>query len=188
MTWWPRYAQEAIENRGALQHATELAALLAILDAEQPETVIEIGTWAAGLTWALMQLPTVNTVITVDIGLRPGPHTEETLETPGVHCIQGDSTHRKTQETVANLLPVDGADVLVIDGGHDFQTVSKDWMNYVPLVASRGVVVMHDTQGYPGAAIVEVPAFWAKVRREYRSMELVATPGGPGGTGILWKG
>lgn len=187
MTWWPRYADEAIVTRNALQERTELACLLAILEGEAPETIIEIGTWAAGLTWALMQLPTVCHVITVDLGLQPGPHTDEVIKTRGVYYVQGDSTSQATCALVAGLLPPDGAEVLVIDGGHDLKTVQADWMNYVPMVASRGVIVMHDTQGYPGPAIVEVPEYWAKVRRNYRSLELVATPGGPGGTGILWK-
>lgn len=188
MTWWPHTADRAVNEYGALQVPAELGALLAILEAEQAVTVIEIGAWAGGLTWALMQLPDVRNVITVDKELRPGPHTEEVMGTKGVHWVCGDSTHRKTQEAVANLLPEDGADVLVIDGGHDAKTVRADWDNYFPLVASRGVVVLHDTAGYPGPAIVEVPEFWAKVRRDYRSLEIVATPGGPGGTGILWKG
>lgn len=188
MTWWTRYADEAIGERGALQNRTELAALLAILEGETPETIIEVGTWAGGLTWALMQLPTVRTVITVDLELRPGPHTDEIMGTRGVHYVRGDSRLPATRQLVAPHVPPDGADVLVIDGGHDFNTVSADWLNWVPVVASRGVIVMHDTQGYPGAAVVEVPEYWAKVRRNYRSMELVATPGGPGGTGILWKG
>lgn len=188
MTCWPLVAATAINDRGALHHPAELGGLLAILEAEQPETIIEIGTWAGGLTWALMQLPEVRTVITVDLEIRPGPHTDEILSAKGVHSVLGDSTHRKTQEVVANLLPPEGADVLVIDGGHDFQTISADWLNYVPLVQHRGVIVLHDTQGYPGPAIVEVPEYWARVRTNYRSMELVATPGGPAGTGILWKG
>ena len=188
MTWWPHTADRAVNEYGALQVPAELGALLAILEAEQPETVLEIGTWAGGLTWALMQLPNVRTVVTVDLGLRPGPLTDEVMGTKGVYYVQGDSTTSATRDLVRERTPEDGFDVVVIDGGHDFQTVSKDFMNYVPMVASRGVIVMHDTQGYPGPAIVEVPVYWAKVRRNYRSLEIVATPGGPGGTGILWKG
>lgn len=188
MTWWPHTADRAVNEYGALQVPAELGALLAILEAEQPETVLEIGTWAGGLTWALMQLPTVRNVITVDLGLRPGPRTDEVMGTKGVQYVNGDSTRAATQSKVADLLPEDGADVLVIDGGHDSKTVRADWGNYSPMVTSRGVVVFHDTAGYPGPAIVEVPAFWASVRRRYRSLEIVATPGGPGGTGILWKG
>ena len=188
MTWWPNYADQAVNEYGALQVPAELAALLAILDAEMPATALEIGTWAGGLTWALMKLPTMCKVVTVDLGLRPGPHTAEVIQTKGVTYLAGDSTKPDTRQAVAALRPEDGFDVLVIDGGHDFNTVATDWVNYVPLVASRGVIVMHDTQGYPGPAIVEVPEYWAKVRRNYRSLEIVATPGGPGGTGIIWKG
>lgn len=188
MTWWPRYADQAVNEYGALQVPAELGCLLAILEGETPETVLEIGTWAGGLTWALMQLPDVHTVVTVDLGLRPGPKTDEVMGTKGVHYICGDSTKMATRQAVGALLPLDGFDVVVIDGGHDLKTVRADWGNYAPMVASRGVVVLHDTAGYPGPAVVEVPQFWASVRRKYRSLEIVATPGGPGGTGILWKG
>lgn len=186
--YWPNYADEAIDKRGALQDRAELAGLLAILEGEMPSTAIEIGTWAGGLTWALMQVPTMTTVITVDRELRPGPFTEEILSTRGVHYVRGDSRVSGTRQLVAPMLPPEGADVLVIDGGHDYRTVEADLANWVSLVDPRGLVVMHDTQGYPGAAVVEVRQHWAKLRARYRSLELVATPGGPGGTGILWMG
>lgn len=187
MTYWPQIAEQAVKEYGALQHPAELAALLAILAAEQPQIVIELGTWAGGLTWALMQLPDVETVITVDKELRPGPHTDQVMATRGVHYVKGDTTSPATRALVGGLVPDWGADLLVIDGGHDQATCTSDWNTYLDLVGGRGIIVMHDTQGYPGPAVVEVPAVWKPLRRGYRSLELVAVPGGPGGTGIIWK-
>lgn len=188
MTYWPRYAEMAVTDYGAQQHPMELGALLAILDAFQPESVIEIGTWSGGLTWVLTQLPEVETIVTVDQQLQPGWLTTNGPPKNLVHYIQGDSTLGRTRELVAARIPADGADVLVIDGGHDYNTVVHDWNNYQSLVNDRGLVVFHDTQGYPGRPDIQVPAVWNTIRRGYRSMELVASPGGPYGTGIIWKG
>lgn len=188
MTYWPHVAYEAVEKRGALQHPLELATLLSVLETEMPAVVIEIGTWAGGLTWALTRIPTVCQVITVDLELRPGPHTPEIMAHPRVNSVLGDSTQPGTRQAVAALLPRDGADVLIIDGGHDFRTAKADFLGYRSMVNDRGLIVLHDTQGYPGNAGVQVPPLWAELRRKYPSLEVAATPGGPAGTGILWKG
>lgn len=188
MTYWPHYANVAIADYGAQQHPLELASLLAILDTYDPLAILEIGTWSGGLTWALCRLPKVETVVTVDRELQPGWARSDLFATKGVHYVEGDSTHRDTQERVASLMPEDQYDVLVIDGGHDRATCTSDWNNYQGLVSDRGLVVFHDTQGYPGRPDIEVPAVWQTIRRGYRSMELVAVPGGPYGTGIIWKG
>lgn len=180
-------AAQAIDAYGALQDQSELEVLLGILHDRIPEQIIEIGTWAGGLTWALAQLPEVRTVVTVDRNFQPWPQTN--AEWPKNHIIrvQGDSTDTYTRDKVTVTLGGELADVLVIDGGHDYHTCMRDWQIYTPLVRDEGLVVVHDTQGFPGNPDVEVPAVWRKIRREHRTLELVSHPGGPFGTGIVWR-
>lgn len=180
-------AAQAIDAYGALQDQSELEVLLGILHDRMPEQIIEIGTWAGGLTWALAQLPEVRTVVTVDRNFQPWPQTN--AEWPKNHIIrvQGDSTDTYTRDKVTVTLGGELADVLVIDGGHDYHTCMRDWQIYTPLVRDAGLVVVHDTQGFPGNTDVEVPAVWRKIRREHRTLELVSHPGGPFGTGIVWR-
>jgi cephalosporin hydroxylase len=184
---WPDVATEAVYTYGALQHPVELGVLLGILHARLPEQIIEIGTWAGGLTWALAQLPTARKVLTVDRAVQPGTMTGDKWAGLPITWIQGDSTHKGTVDGVRARLDGGPADVLVIDGGHDYPTARDDWVNYTPLVADDGVVVVHDTQGYPGRPDVAVPRLWARIRAAHRTLELVAQYGGPGGTGIVWR-
>lgn len=180
-------AAEAIDVYGALQDQSELEVLLGILHDRMPEQIVEIGTWAGGLTWALAQLPEVQTVATVDRTAQAKlMHVRGPVYDP-VIWITGDSTDTYTRDKVTVALGGELADVLVIDGGHDYRTCMRDWQIYTPLVRDEGLVVVHDTQGSPGNPDVEVPAVWRKIRREHRTLELVSHPGGPFGTGIVWR-
>lgn len=188
MTTWAEVAAEAIGHYGALQHPTELAVLLAILEGADPERIIEIGTWSGGLTWALSQLSEVRTVVTVDRKPQPGFDLVLKSLSRVIVPVQGDSTDPYTRDKVTVGLGGQLADVLVIDGGHDYHTAVRDWQIYTPLLHDDGLAVIHDTQGYPGVVPFDVPKVWDKIRRLHRTLELVAQPGGPGGTGIAWLG
>lgn len=183
---WSTVAHTAVNDFGALQDPVELTVLLGILAGGRPERVIEIGTWAGGLSWALAQLPEVRTVVTVDRLAGVGGARSIAWVGSPIVCVQGDSTDPGTRDKVTAALGGQLADVLVIDGGHDYQTAVSDWQLYTPLVAGDGLVVMHDTQGCPGRPDVEVPQLWAKITREHKHLELVAHHGGPFGTGIVW--
>jgi len=40
--------------------------------------------------------------------------------------------------------------LIMIDGYHSLNQVYFEWENYTPLLASDGIVVMHDTNSHPG--------------------------------------
>ena len=187
MTGRPAWiADRAVNAYGALHDLDELAALLAIADNRQPRTVVEIGTFRGGGAWALAQLPSVVKVVTID----PDPQPETRLalgasETP-IHLIVGRSGDSAVIEHVQASLGYLPVDLLLIDGGHDYETARADWDTWHKRVGVGGLVVVHDTQGYPGRPDIEVPRLWAEVRPGRRSLELVSHPGGPFGTGIVW--
>lgn len=181
-------ARQAIDDHGALQTEYELAAFLAILSAMQPVDVIELGTWAGGLAWALLQLPSVGQVITVDYNPRPEFLQLVRTQRAGLHHITGDTAQFGTLEAVTRATEGGEVDVLIIDGAHDYKTAYSDFETYRHLVRPGGLVALHDSQGMPDNPFVEVPRLWAEVRAKYPSAELYSTPGGPAGWGLAWVG
>lgn len=179
-------ATEAIDRYKALHNPGELAALLAILADLEPRVLLEIGTWAGGSAWAFSRIPTVNHIVTVD--LDPRPEAAEQLARLPIRAEQvtGDSRHPTTFKQVKALLDGFRPDVVFIDGAHDYIHARSDWELYGPMVNRGGVVILHDTQGYPNVDAVQVPQLWAEIRQSYRTTELIDTLGGPGGTGIVW--
>ena len=179
-------ADLAIIKQGALHNPGELTALMRILYYMRPETILEIGTYAGGSAWAWARIRSVRHIVTVD--LAPQPEAAERLL--GLPCratqITGDSTDGNTQHAVKEALDGLPPNVVVIDGAHDYRSARRDWELYGQLVPSGGLVVLHDTQGYPGNDTVQVPLLWNEIRQHYRCTELVDKPGGPGGTGIVW--
>ena len=183
--YWTMTATQAIDDYGALHDADELAALLAIANGHLPRTAVEIGTFRGGGAWALSQLPSVVKVVTIDPD--PQPETRCVMavaETP-IHLIVGRSGDSAVIEHVQASLGDQPIDLLLIDGGHDYETARADWDTWHKYVGVSGLVVVHDTQGYPGRPDIEVPRLWAEVRPGRRALELVSHPGGPFGTGII---
>jgi cephalosporin hydroxylase len=179
-------AQLAITRHGALANPGELATLLSILYYSAPRVILEIGTYQGGSAWAFGRLPSVSHIVTVDTA--PQPEAAERLLSLPCRTSQvvADSTNPNTIHQVRAALDAFPPDVLFIDGDHLYKSARRDFDLYSPLVGSGGLIVLHDTQGYPNNPAVEVPHLWAELRQTYRTTELVDKPGGPGGTGIIW--
>lgn len=183
--WWLT-AQQAVTFEQAAQDPYELAVLLALLESRQPQTIVEIGTWAAGLTWALARLPGLRRLITVDVCLQPGAVERLSALPVAASYIRGNSDSAVVIAQVEDSIPGPWMDVLVIDGDHTYAMASADWENYRGLVRPGGLAVFHDTQGFPGRPDVQVPKLWAEIQDVWLTTEIVSRPGGPYGTGIVW--
>lgn len=179
-------ARRAIGEHRALHNQGELTVLMTLLDALQPVRIIETGTWAGGSAWAFSQLYSVRHIVSIDPAPQPG--AAQHLETLNCHVdlLQLDSTQASTRAAVEDLLDGLMADVVFIDGDHLYESARADFDNYMPFVRPGGLVVVHDTQGYPGNDTVQVPKLWAEVRLVHRTTELIDKLGGPGGTGLVW--
>ena len=179
-------AQLAIAEHGALHNQGELATLLSILHYTEPQVILEIGTYAGGSAWAFARLPTLSHIVTVDTA----PQPEAAARLAALPCratqVIADSTNANTVHQVRAALDMHAPDVVFIDGDHLYKSARRDWDLYSHLVTAGGLIVLHDTQGYPGNPAVEVPFLWNELRKTYRTTELVDKPGGPGGTGIIW--
>jgi cephalosporin hydroxylase len=188
VTPFGKIARLAIDEHRALHHPKELAALLAIMHDQQIGSVLETGTWEGGSAWAWLQVPSVQRVVSVDLHpLHPAQWLRDEMRT-WLTLIEGDSTDPDTAAR-ANEALGGAADMLMIDGGHDYKTARSDWDTYAPLVRPGGMIVLHDISGaYPPDPDFGVPQLWDEVRAGRDQLELVSVHGSMFGIGIIWPG
>jgi predicted O-methyltransferase YrrM len=191
----PDYTQiacAAIRRFGAQQNQRELEQLLPIVDEWRPRVVLEIGTSRGGSLVALAQVSAPDaTLITVDIPLPERYSTvmarhDEMVVSLG-RMAQTVTVVREYSETTAALravealLPVEGVDLLYIDGDHSYEGVRNDYERFRQLLSPRGHAVFHDIcvapDRWPGARTLkgrppDVKRFWTEIRRR-SSIEII---------------
>lgn len=185
---WHMIARQAVIAHHALQEPIELAGLLAYLHGQiRPLRVLEIGGAHGGSAWAWLQLPTVGQVVTVDL---PDPVLGNTCRpVDAAHTvIQQDSTAPGTVQLVESVLGDESADLVFIDGAHDYGSVIQDWHNYAPLCSARGVIAFHDILPWADHPEMEVHRLWADIRASREVFELIAAPQSRYGIGIVVAG
>ncbi len=169
-------AVDAVEQHGAMQKPTELAALLAIVYDHQPEVVWEIGTATGGTLWALAVTLEIPAVL-VSIDLPGGPFS-------GGATIMPEDLQRLVRDHCANLtiihgdsrfvkLPTIQPDFVLLDGDHSFAGVRADWEIYAPLVKPGGLVVLHDIVKHPESSGVEVDQVWREISENEVTVEII---------------
>lgn len=183
---WLVIATEAVQRHQAVQDARELAVALAVAEMIHPQVYLEIGCFAAGTAWAFGQLPTIETIVTVDVDPQPG--AEAVLEnlTAKTHLVRQDSTLNEAVYAVTEILDDWRVDVLLIDGAHDYVTAASDWECYRHLVRAGGLVMLHDITPHAGHPEVEVHRLWDLISEHHQSTEVISSPGDWAGIGIVW--
>ena len=184
---WYELADRAVE-RGALQKAGELAALLALASERGVRSVLEIGAKHGGASWAFAQI--AEHVTAIDL-------VPATWATPGVHEIRGDS-HSRSTSVAAHRGHGSPFDLILIDGDHTYEGVRQDFETYSSLLASDGIVAIHDilTPNLPRFDNCEVRRFWQEVKQRHSHTEIIdpveqqwhggSLPADAGGIGILY--
>lgn len=173
-------AHTAVNQYFASQDQDELATLLAVIDDPGIRRVVEIGTFAGGLTWALERLPHVKQIVTIDLAQRPryiGGKTQ---------FVFGDSSNDATVLRVSNILDDNFADLLIIDGGHELVQVLSDWELYRGFVRHGGMVVFHDINEWGNHPDMQARDVWLKICPLYPHVEICANRWSSPGTGLLW--
>jgi predicted O-methyltransferase YrrM len=183
MTDWDHIAGRAIKQFGAQQQKPELTLLLTYLASILPQSVLEIGSAQGGLAWALMHIGSISRLVTVDRVMLSRAVNIHQAWHDKITAIHGDSTAPITVSKAAAEGPYD---VVIIDGGHDWDTASSDWNNYARMAKLGGLVVVHDTQGWYGRRDFDVPELWSRIRKALKTVELVSRHGQEAGTGIVW--
>jgi predicted O-methyltransferase YrrM len=80
-----------------------------------------------------------------------------------VRVFLGDSHGAKALDWVARELNGTKVDALFLDGDHSLAGVTRDFLDYVPLVKPTGIVALHDIAARHDPSI-QVPAFWRMLR------------------------
>jgi predicted O-methyltransferase YrrM len=162
----------------AWQKTSEITALLRLLQAEPPQTVLEIGTAGGGTLFLLARVAAADALL-VSVDLRHGRfgggypawrgrfYRSFAREDQRVEPLRGNSHDQRLKMRVERLLDGRALDFLFIDGDHAYDGVQQDFADYSPLVPPGGLIAFHDIvpggfgkHGDPGG----VPTFWRELR------------------------
>lgn len=121
-----------------------------------PTNILEIGVRAAQSTRTILSAIKENgsgLLTSIDISNTSSRVPEELK--PYWNFLVADSTKQETVEMVNDRI----YDIIMIDGGHDYETVKKDYENYYPLLKDGGVLLFHDVCNKQCG----VPKFWKEL-------------------------
>lgn len=176
-------------NFGIAQVESEIIRVCELVEREQAERVLEIGTNAGGTLFLFCRAARADAhLVSIDLPYQPAldhpngylgyPESERLVmrafarRGQRVSLLQRDSHDPKTVEKVRRAL--DGPiDFLFIDGDHSYEGVRADWELYSPLVRPGGLVAFHDV--WPGIHSGQVPEFWREVKVGREAMEFVGS-------------
>ena len=190
----------ASEMYVAIQVREEFVAALECVKQIEPRVVVEIGTAFGGTLfgWAQVAHPEAH-LVSVDLpgGIGGGGYTREHEShfrnfcgaRQRLTCILGDSQHPDVVERVRAATEGVPVDMMLIDGDHSYEGVSKDFANYRSLVREGGMILFHDIQPPPPetAQPMGVWRFWREIRDDYRHTEIIHDPDQfSAGIGVLY--
>jgi cephalosporin hydroxylase len=141
---WEAVANEAVNEYGAAQQASELAGALQLAESLQPSVVVEIGCLTGGTLYAWRQACERVYGITLLAHHKYIGGREQKLLAHGAVIRFGDSHDPKSREWLEYELDGSPVDMLVIDADHKFDDVKQDLMMYGPLVRPGGIILIHD--------------------------------------------
>ena len=193
----------------------EIRGLSETVAAEDPETVLEIGTLRGGTFYVWCRhLDTAEQLVSLDLPGRDLKQRRDDLlrefaPSKDVDVVRGNSHEEETFEETAETLE-DEADFLFIDGDHTYEGVKDDFETYKELAADDAVVAFHDIVPHarkkkeckrrlreyddlePRHVAVGNPEwgvseFWDEVKDDYETKEIIAHPQQLGkGVGVLY--
>ena len=198
-------AEDAVETvwsaEGGLvrpaQVRRELDRLAAVIAADRPRVVLEIGTHHGGtlLLWCLLA---ADDAMIMSVDLPDGPFGggypvwREALyhRFPRPHqklrLCRGDSHAPGMCAEVVQALGHRPIDLLFLDGDHTAGGVEQDWTAYAPLVRDGGLIVFHDIADHGPDSPCQVRPLWRALTSRYATREIIADPRqGWAGIGLL---
>ena len=174
-----------------LQLPSELERFLALVAAEHPRNVLEIGTGVGGTLYGLAWAsdPAAR-ILSLDLTIYPPQRRRLyrgfAANRRRVEVWAADSHLDSTHAEVQDHFGGGPLDLLFIDGAHAYESVSRDYALYGPLVREGGVIAFHDIVDGPHEAVGDVPRFWREIRGELVDpVEIIESPDQPGfGIGV----
>ena len=193
----------------------EIRGLAEAVAAEDPETVLEIGTLRGGTFYVWCRhLDTAEHLVSLDLPGRDLKQKRDELlhefaPSKDIDVVRGNSHSQKTFEETAEALE-DDVDFLFIDGDHTYEGVKEDFEMYKELASDDAVVAFHDIVPHArkkkeckrrlrehddleerhvavGNPDWGVSDFWDEIKDDYETKEIVAHPEQLGkGVGLLY--
>lgn len=171
-----------------LQWEKEFEVLLELYRRLDPKHVLEIGTYHGGTLYHWLHNSRPGTTIVSVDSYAVGVDNRDLYPewNPAQHwlvAIEGDS---HSDDTVQRVQASGPYEFVLIDAGHFLPEVTKDWELYRPMVKPGGMMCFHDILTHPAWPSIEVGQLWEKIRREYRTFEIVADRNAEwGGIGVV---
>ena len=174
----------------------ELKRLAHEVDKIKPLNILEIGTYTGGSLYAWARhFQSCRKIISIDMpmGLRARSCAHTNIKffrlfdrTKQLYFLREDSHSDRTVNMVSEILGPEPVDFLFIDGDHSYNGVKQDFDNYRQFMRPGGIVAFHDIVN----SKCDVSKFWAEIKGEFESKEIVAqdlSPYGiPFGIGIIY--
>lgn len=142
-----------------LQTDKEWDSFIKKFTSEETNKILEIGSFFGATLWSfIMNCPYLEKIVSVDLPIPPSDGRylqmvesrklwDTWIKKPV--SIQGDSHDADIIVSAHKEFPDRDVDILFIDGDHSYEGVRADYYNYQPLVRKGGLIVFHDSVGYP---------------------------------------
>jgi len=170
-----------------MQNRKEIERLAEIVRTRQPKRVLEIGTARGGTLFLFSQNAAPDAlIVSLDLpfGINGGGYPEwkkpvyQAFAKPDQELIliRGDSHSEESKREVIKRAGEAPFDLIMIDADHRYEGVKRDFELYAPLVASDGIIVMHDVLPNRFDAEIQVDRFWEEVQAQFRTEMIVDDP------------
>ncbi len=172
-----------------LQWEAEFAVLLELYRRLQPSNVLEVGTYHGGTLFHWLQNTARPGAVVVSVdSYAVGVDNRHLYDdwNPGhlnLYVIEGDSHDDATLRKVDAHGPYD---FVLVDAGHYYKEVKRDWELYRPMVRPGGLMCFHDILTHPSWPSIEVGRLWDEIKKDHLTFEIVADRNAEwGGIGVV---
>ncbi len=171
-----------------LQWQAEFEVLLELYIRLRPWKTLEIGTYHGGTlyhwlcrnTWEGRIVSLDSYAVGVD---NRHLYDEWNVNDADLVVLVGDSHAPRTVGRVEVNGPYDFA---LIDAGHYYEEVKRDWELYRPLIRGGGIMCFHDILTHPAWPSIEVGRLWEEIKQDHLTLEIVADRNAEwGGIGVV---
>lgn len=138
-----------------LQNLNELRALWEYVAARPHARVLEIGSLYGGTLWYWSHLPSIETLVSVDLlpddaearnrAWEARQHWQEWFSTPRLAFTEMIMDSHDADLAAWTRLSHGLFDFVFLDGDHSYEGVSEDWLLWTAALRPGGVVALHDT-------------------------------------------
>jgi predicted O-methyltransferase YrrM len=151
------------------QYKKEFEPLLKLYKKIKPKRVLEIGTHYGGTLFHWAENCEPDTIIvTVDDYHINSDYYKEWQSNAIITPILGKSQDEHVLWAAKMLAPYDW---IFIDGGHTYDEVKADWLNYRELASNTSIIAFHDILPHRNS---EVCLLWKEIcAQDYATMEFV---------------